>query len=386
MKTITLLVLFACINFISTESEDGFLKGHLKPLGGHRPPDVPIDETDIPPHPRTFWEKYVKHGKPLILRGAMKHSPGFNLWTTQYLKEKYGDLEVRLEGKIEKASNIPIGAKSFGRDTIANFINTYQSENKYIVSQLPTAMYPEVMVPPTMQCGTFKDSLVEIDIWMSSGNSKSALHKDAFNTWNCLVSGTKQWKMVENKYEPLIYRSWEPEAQIGGFSLINVSSVDMIKHPNIAKVRWSNFTITAGDCLYLPRSYYHQVTSFGDPNIAVALLFSRMTDFDDTGCDNAELKYTPLSDMIVTWNWSGHGTMTMGHADHRAVKEQLLKAAESYGRVTVQNLAEETLLIDPEKTFNEALREMITPFEILDKEGKGYLSREDILNLDIYIA
>nr|XP_002737651.1 PREDICTED: uncharacterized protein LOC100368900 [Saccoglossus kowalevskii] len=383
MEASLLQVILLTLSLYAVQPENYCPKGHLQPLGGHRPPDVPIDETDIPPHPRTFWEKYVKHGKPLILRGAMKHSPGFNLWTTQYLKEKYGDLEIRLEGKVERGygSQIPAGVRGLGRDTIGNFIDTYQKVNKYIVSQLPTAMYPEVMVPPSMQCGTFKDSLVEIDIWMSAGNSKSALHKDAFNTWNCLVSGTKQWKMVENKYEPLIYRSWEPERAIGGISLINVSSVDMIKHPNIAKVRWSNFTIHAGDCLYLPRSYYHQVTSFGDPNIAVALLFSRMTDFDDTGCDNAELKYTPLSDMIVTWNWSGHGTMTMGHMDHRSIIQQFLKAADTYGQLKIEHLEQEIALTIPEEDLD--FDYVKTPFDILDKDKKGYLTKEDILKLDI---
>ncbi len=69
--------------------------GHLQPLGSHRPPDVIIDELNEVPSPRDFWEKYVKHEKAVIFRGAAKESPAFKLWTDEYLREQYGNLEVR---------------------------------------------------------------------------------------------------------------------------------------------------------------------------------------------------------------------------------------------------------------------------------------------------
>ncbi|XP_077998812.1 uncharacterized protein LOC144451782 [Glandiceps talaboti] len=377
--------LFLCGMFILTTSEIDTPIGHNEPLGGHRPPDVPIDETELAPDPKTFWTDYVSQGKPLIVRGALKHSPAFHLWNGKYLKENYGELEVRLEGKVEKGfgSPIPVGEKGLGRDTISNFIDTYKETNKYIVSQLPEPMYKDVMVVPSMQCGSFKESLVEIDLWMSSGNSKSILHKDAFNTWNCLLSGTKIWKMVDNKYERLIYKAWEPEKAIGGYSTINTTKVDLLSHPMVQKVRWSNLTINAGDCLYLPRSYYHQVTSFGDPNIAVALLFSRMTKFNDTGCDAADLKYTPLSEMLVTWNWAGHGNMTMGHMDHVGVRDNLQKTAQILGKVTAQQIMDEIIINEPEGSIDKIRKLTEETFAVLDKDKKGYLTEEDTKALDV---
>ena len=54
------------------------------------------------PTPPEFYEKYVKPSKAAIFRNAMKNTPAFKLWTDRYLKENYGELEVRLEGKKEK--------------------------------------------------------------------------------------------------------------------------------------------------------------------------------------------------------------------------------------------------------------------------------------------
>ncbi|XP_035694225.1 uncharacterized protein LOC118428307 [Branchiostoma floridae] len=358
--------------------------GHLQPLGGHRPPDVPIDELHTIPHPREFWDKYVKHEKAVILRGAAKNSPSFTLWTDEYLKDKYGKLEVRLEGKREKHSWLPIGVKGIGRDTIEHFLDTYHDSDAYIVSQLPTDMYHEVLVQPCLTCGSFRNSLVEIDLWMSSNGGSSILHKDAFNAINCLYNGTKHWKMIERKYEPLIHKAWEPSREIGGYSEVNVHQVDLLQHPNMAKVRWSNFTIHAGDCLYLPKSYWHQVESVGDVNLAVALLFARLEEFDDSDCDTQKVEYTPLSDFQVMWDWPGFGNMTMGHMDlEMGAREQLYEMVEESDEGLTQDFIFQLLKLEMPEFDDEFLLEKAERgFAALDVNSKGSLDSDDIKALD----
>lgn len=96
--------------------------GHLKPLGAHRPPETNlVDDLQEMPSPQEFWTKYVRPSKAVVLRGAAKHGRAFTEWTDKYLKGKFADLEVRLEGKKEKSSKVPIGAKGVGRDTIGEF-------------------------------------------------------------------------------------------------------------------------------------------------------------------------------------------------------------------------------------------------------------------------
>lgn len=137
-----------------------------------------------------------------------------------------------------------------------NFINNYHKENNnlYIVSELPTPMWRDVTVIPPLTCGLLKDRLVEVDLWMSGGGTKSILHKDAYNAINCLYNGTKEWKLIEYKYEDKIYKAWEPPQNVGGFSRINIQQVDLLKYPKVSEVPWSIVTINAGDCLFLPKS------------------------------------------------------------------------------------------------------------------------------------
>lgn len=357
--------------------------GHLKPFGDHRPPDVPVDETESIPDPWTFWEKYVKPGDPLILRGAAKKSPAFSLWTEDYLTQNYGDLEIRLEGKSEAWSPVPVGSEGLGRDKISSFLKRYGDKDTYVISQLPVPMYRDVMVLPCMSCGNMGGRMVEVDLWMSSGDSESILHKDAFNQMNCLFNGTKRWKLVHNKYEKFIHKTWEPSREIGGHSDIDVNEVDLLKYPNITKIRWSDYTLKAGDCIFLPKGYYHQVNSFGPMNVAVSILFSRITTFEDHDCDSSNHQPTPLSEMDVQWDWQGHGTMSMGNMDLLSIRWSYMQQAKKVGYITKEVFMEEFSLLMPEKILKKFEPSLKEAWAVIDPEDRGRLSVDDIELLDI---
>ena len=173
--------------------------GHGQPIGGHRPSDGPVDIFEKFPTPQEFWEKYMRIGKPCVFRDAAKQFPAITKWTNEYLIQNFGEMEVKLEHKYEKKET-PVGSKGVGRDTIKSFLETYLDEPKYIVSQLPDPMSKDVLVLPFLTCGSYKQRLLESNLWLSSGGSKSMLHKDADNAINCLLNGTKDWLLIHPKY------------------------------------------------------------------------------------------------------------------------------------------------------------------------------------------
>ena len=199
MKFICLFLFIIINNFYCGWCEGKLRKGHGEPIGSHRPSDGEIDILTSFPSPHNFWNKYVSIGKPCLFRGAAVQYPAIIKWTNDYLIENYGDLEVKLEHKYEKGET-PIGTKGVGRDTIRSFLESYLNEPKYIVSQLPDPMSKEIYVLPFLTCGSFKERLLEANLWLSSGGTKSLLHKDADNAINCLLNGTKEWLLIHPKY------------------------------------------------------------------------------------------------------------------------------------------------------------------------------------------
>ena len=369
----------------SSNLESNLPRGHLQPLGSHTDPGaVPEFTRDNYPTPEEFWKNFVKPSKPAVFRGGAKEWTGFTKWTDEYLVKNYGDSEMRLEGRKEKYGRAPYGVLGVGRDTMENFVKNYHDpEHKgYVVTELPVSMYHEAGVLPFMTCGTFKHRMVEVDFWMNGGNASSVLHKDAFNTMNCLLNGTKEWKLIELQQEKNIYKAWEAAPAHGGYSKINVHSVDLLKYPKVANVPWQYSKLEKGDCLFLPKGMYHNVLSSGSNNVAVALLFSRFDrykkrDLDFSDCDNVTKDSRPLSDFVVDWMYPGKGDLSMGNYDLEDVRERMLENINRKGIYSLKRLTREVGEIYEEKERKFIKRYAKQAYEKLN-DGKGQITRDMI--------
>ncbi|XP_038077551.1 uncharacterized protein LOC119745333 isoform X2 [Patiria miniata] len=314
---------------VSTVESLNSLRGDGQQLGKHRDPIGHIEVLETLPPPREFWDLYASQRRPVLFRGAARQSPGMHLWSDDYLLKNYGDLKVKIESKAEKDDS-PTGVKGLGQDTIENFLASYIKRNSYIVSQLPDAMSREVSVLPFLTCGTFRDRILEANLWMSSGGTKSLLHRDADNAINCLYAGRKDWIFIHPSFEDRIPIAKEDVEAYGGFALLDPDNVDLERYPAFADVDWSYANIMAGDCLFLPYGYWHQVRSY-DRNQAVSVLFSRLTEVDLSGCHDDDLHYTPLSEVNMVYTYDGYGDQTMGDTDPFELNDTLKEWCSSLG-------------------------------------------------------
>ena len=101
----------------------------------------------------------------------------------------------------------------------------------------------------------------------------------------------------------------------GVFILKKIYCVQRAIYRNLGIMELPSFLLTG---------YWHQVRSYGSKNVAVSVLFSRLTEFDPLGCENAKLEYTPLSDVNMVWTYPGHGPQTMGNIDPFEMKYALI--------------------------------------------------------------
>ena len=94
----------------------------------------------------------------------------------------------------------------------------------------------------------------------------------------------------------------------------------------MATVPWSFTTVEKGDCLFLPKSMYHQVKSYGTMNTAVAILFSRFDKVSpkETNFSNCPSDFLPLSQIDVDWQYPGKGMMFMGYPELKSIRNNLV--------------------------------------------------------------
>lgn len=134
-------------NFLPS-SDPNIPAGHLQMFGLQKPPNGPVVEYNTVLKPQEFWEAHVSKDEPLVFRQALANSPALQKWTDEYLKEKYGDLDVLTELKTENRTH---GVTA--RMLLGDFINVYEKKNLYVVTVLPDPMRQDL--PVSCLCLTY---------------------------------------------------------------------------------------------------------------------------------------------------------------------------------------------------------------------------------------
>lgn len=88
---------------------------------------------------------------------------------------------------------------------------------------------------------------------------RSILHRDADNIMHCVVHGRKDWILIHPDYEKDVDMVPSASNQNSGYSHLPVDAIDETINPEVWDVPWEYATLRAGDCLYLPPLYLHQV-------------------------------------------------------------------------------------------------------------------------------
>ncbi|XP_020631250.1 uncharacterized protein LOC110068214 [Orbicella faveolata] len=355
--------------------------GHLQMFGLQRPPKAPVVQYNTVLKPQEFWEKHVSKYEPLVFRGALANSPALQKWTDEYLKEKYGDLDVLTELKTENRTH---GITA--RMLLGDFIDVYKKKNLYVVTVLPDPMRQDLPLLPCLMCGTFKDFIHELNFWMSSGGTRSVIHFDADHNIHCIVAGRKDFMMIDPDFAPFLNLTKPP--QFGsGFSSINPDVVDLNLYPDVSKVEWTYSTLEPGDCIFIPSGYIHQVRSYkGNRTISATMLFTASLDdtFDNSSCENETYEYRALSQAKVHWTYNkGDKTIDMGYQNVERFRQTLLSAFEELKADTLTEeqfsvIIEDLFELD-EEDVEDMQRDTLEIFhELLDPEGKGFITRDDI--------
>ncbi|RUS84149.1 hypothetical protein EGW08_008077, partial [Elysia chlorotica] len=338
------------------------LKGHLKPLGSHTPgKGVTVIGKFSSPH--VFYNEFVGQLQPIWMRNALKtiNHPGVTNWTDAYLREIYGLVPVNVE--ISKKENRKKRSTSL---TLEQFLATYKKDDLYVVHSLRNNIEELVLVPPSLACGGFQKVIQDAVLWMGSGKTQSVLHFDSLDNLLCLFDGQKDLVLIDPKYKEAVEAAGF--VQEGSYSLVDVEKVDMEKFPRFSEIKWKSVRMKAGDCIYIPKGWYHQITSSTKRHMAVNLWFSHLYWFNSTDCDtitnkgSRSQKMQPISDFGFA-------------SSNEVLRSKLLDKLHDKGIMIKYNF------ISSLDSSTEERREKF--FHAVDKYADSALSWSELYNFDI---
>ncbi|XP_074657729.1 tRNA wybutosine-synthesizing protein 5-like [Tubulanus polymorphus] len=357
----------------SSSSDDD--SGHMKPFGccGKK---MKMDEIDGWPKSSVLVDNYAKKNIPLVMRNAAKVSPAYDLWTDEY----FLSMNIPKEAKVnieqrKKEDRLQPTAEMHFQEWVRNYNNT----DKYMVHDIPDYLGKDVFVPPPLQCEKLLKHIVTAIMWFSSGGTKSVVHTDNADNILCLYRGEKKFVIVDpNKYAEHVPMD-HPE---GAYSSIDVDKVDFTKYKKMNEVEFYHVHLSAGDCMFIPYKWIHQVNSFGS-NIAVNVWWTHeiiQTITDIEHCDKIPDKMTTM-DQVEFPGFSHQDDMPFEVIS--AMKDRIRQLPSR--KLTYEKFM--NILVEDELFLSSVIgigykRHINLAFQIADTDGDGYITLNEAYNLD----
>lgn len=249
---------------------------------------VPVVQHPLPSG--EFRENYLLRRRPVMIRAGDLKQLGWRTdrWTPDYLIQRVGsrpvDVQVRQGGVFS-----PVGPGSHKRMAFDEFVRRVMEGEETTESlYLNLQGYERQLGPPLLQLlgdftlpVYFRDAEIRwINLWMgrTAGTTQSQMHHDYHDNLYCVVSGAKRFVVFPPSDAPNLYTRARPvridpngvihyapqdRDRDPHFSMIRTDRVDHRRFPNYAHTHPREARIEAGDLLFLPAGWFHEVHSEG---------------------------------------------------------------------------------------------------------------------------
>ncbi|KAH9602751.1 hypothetical protein KSS87_023039 [Heliosperma pusillum] len=256
-----------------------------------------------------FESQFEPLNIPLVFRGCAKDWKAFDAWSPfngglDYLQERVGStvVEVMLSksapvfyGDIKSHERIPVPFSSFidlckrglskeNKDDVCSESERLQSTSvdtdilssftnareQIYLAQFPIfhrqkgesaqleSLQDDLKIPSFLKSKT----LSSINLWMNNSQSRSSTHYDPHHNLLCVVAGCKQVVLWPPSSGPLLY-PMPIYGEASNHSSVSLDSPDLSRHPRFDRAceKSQNVILQAGDALFIPEGWYHQVDS-----------------------------------------------------------------------------------------------------------------------------
>lgn len=218
----------------------------------------------------SFIRDFFKPRRPVVLAGA-SGGWGASSWTLDYLASVAGDISVPVF-KSRTPVFRPEVNHAYDRMRVPMRFGDYVKMIKggragddcyYYLATTPFAKrYPELAKDVDFSYYLTKREKAEPNLWISLSGTVTPLHFDPYEKHNfhALILGRKRF-VLYGPEESGFLAPYPPEERIQQFSRIDANDPDLRQFPDFPKARGLECLLEAGDMLFLPMWWWHQVTT-----------------------------------------------------------------------------------------------------------------------------
>lgn len=209
-----------------------------------------------------FRRDYEALGRPVILTGLMEDWPA-RRWSMESLRRTYGDRMVTAvrtrDGDVEHdaRTGIPYEAIRFG--AYLDMLEGDAPATRYMVFPVEDVL-PELMHDFVLPVYCRAAPWFRARFWLSAAKTRSPLHRDPPDNLFAQIFGRKRFVLFAPDESRHLYphRFW---SGLPDFSRVDAERPDYVRFPRLRRARPVTCEVGEGEVLYLPRFWWHQVTS-----------------------------------------------------------------------------------------------------------------------------
>jgi hypothetical protein len=215
-------------------------------------------------------------GSPAIIEGALDEWEFAKYWTPEHLVSLAGDRPVTVSESVNGSFHYSqatemADARVFERrdvrfaDAVQAVLDRQNDRNVYILGRSIPKTLPElqrhIVVPRWIESwneGGAKGPLA-INLWLGKA-TKTPLHFDAENNFFAQLHGTKRFTIFSPSDTEFLY-PFPLSAAAWNNSCVDAYAPDFERYPRFSAALPLTFEVEAGDLLFLPAYWWHQVRS-----------------------------------------------------------------------------------------------------------------------------
>jgi ribosomal protein L16 Arg81 hydroxylase len=232
----------------------------------------------------TFFEQYYLSNRPVILKGMASPWPACQRWSPEDFKARFGDTDVEIQTGRESSPQYQRDFESCCRtirlaDYVDQIRQNAESNDVYLAARNRVFQFKPmeqlfndlVPLPEFLNRETLANNIF---MWLGPAGTVTQLHHDWQNVFFVQVYGQKRFRLVSPRQSHLVYNTQSR------FADVDCENPDYQNFPLFQEATLFEFTLNAGDCLFIPVGWWHHVRAL-EVSISLSLTnFSWQNSYD----------------------------------------------------------------------------------------------------------
>ena len=208
-----------------------------------------------------FRDEYYATSRPVVIQGAIDDWPALARWTPTYLRDAVGKSLVTYQGGRQAHADYELYKDRHKQvmpfDRFIDMIEAPGAANDAYVTAYNSADNRSAFAPLDRDLGYIDTLLTRAQgmLWIGPGGTFTPLHFDLTNNLLAQFRGTKQVILVPPSETRHLHHRRHVFSEVHDLT----DDAQLARYPSAAQARRFHVDLAAGDLLYIPVGWWHQI-------------------------------------------------------------------------------------------------------------------------------